>query len=253
MENIDEVILFCSSVSQACIPVIQMIQQYQLPVKLVRLDTASFREAAKNGPYFQIKNVPTLIVTYRDGNLRQFVGQPKTLEWLRMVVSPPGPPVDAPGPPAGVPEPPEMQPVPSKRIKGTKVSPPSYSSEEEEFILPKKKKGNKKRGKKSKSSSSSPPLSIKEEGLYGPSKKKKKESTVEFYSSGEDEDEDEMDIEFIDDGNSSAPPTGGLMVGAHAVKSSRMKGSSIAEMAKQMERDRIKTLGYEERSLPVHN
>jgi len=254
MENIDEVILFCSSVSQACIPVIQMIQQYQLPVKLVRLDTASFREAVKNGPYFQIKIVPTLIVTYRDGNLRQFVGQPKTLEWLRMAVRPPGAPVDAPGAPA----PPEMQPVPSNRIKGTKVSLPSYSSEEEEeFIPPKKKKGSKKRDKKrdkkSKSSSSSPHLSIKEGGLYGPSKKKKKEPTVEFYSSDEDEDEDEMDIEFIDDEHPSAPPTEGLMVGAHAVKPSRMKGSSIAEMAKQMERDRIKTLGYEERNLPVHN
>lgn len=242
MENIDQVILFCSSVSQACIPVVQMIQQYQLPVKLVRLDTVAYREAAKNGPHFQIKNVPTLVVTYRDGNLRQFVGQPKILEWLRMAIGPPG------GQPGGQQMPPEEQVAPPKRIKEMRIS-LSSSSEEE----PPKRKKKEKKTKSSRASSS-----IKDGGLYGPNKKdnkgkkkKKKEAELEFYSS--DEDEGEVDIEFVDDGRPSAPPTGGLMVGAHAVKPQRMKGTSIAEMAKQMERDRIKTLGYDERNLPVHN
>jgi len=234
MESIGDVILFCSTVSQACVPVIQMIQQYQLPVKIIRLDTAAFRDAAKNGPYFQIKNVPTLIVTFRDGNLQQFVGQPKVLEWLKMAADPPGKPPGAP------PEAPRSK----HREKETRIS---LSSSDEE--MPDSDPSGKKKKKKS------PPKkpSIAEKGgLYGPNKKKKKKKrSVEFYSSGEED--DSVDIEFVNDGRPPAPPTGGLMIGAQAVKRQRMKGSSVAEMAKQMERDRTNTLGYDEKNLPIHN
>ncbi len=246
MESIDEVILFCSSVSQACVPVIQMIQQYQLPVKLFRLDTAAFREAAQNGPYFQIKVVPTLVVTYRDGNLQLFVGQPKTLEWLKMVVRPPGAPQGGsqnPGSPEGVSH------SSNHRDTETKISLTSSDEEVEIDPHPKKKKKKKPKTPPPKSKKSS----TKEGGLYGPSKKKKKKkSSVEFYSSGEDG-EDGVDIEFVNDGRPPAPPTGGLMLGSQAVRPQRMKGSSLAEMAKQMERDRDHTLGYDEKSLPTYN
>jgi hypothetical protein len=218
-----------------------MIQQYQLPVKIIRLDTEAFRDAAKNGPYFQIKNVPTLIVTFRDGNLQQFVGQPKVLEWLKMAVSPPG---KSPG---GSLEAPHSK----HREKETRISLSSSDEEEIPEFGPSEKK--KKKKKKSKSHPSKKPSVTEEGGLYGPNKKKKKKKqSVEFYSSGDED--DGVDIEFVNDGRRPpAPPTGGLMVGSQAVKRQRMKGSSVAEMAKQMERDRTNTLGYDEKNLPVRN
>ena len=251
MESIDEVILFCSSVSQACGPVIQVIQQYQLPVKIVRLDTAAFREAAQNGPYFQIKVVPTLVVTHRDGNLRLFAGQPKVLEWLKMVVNPPGAPEGVSQTPHG------ESPIPSApksskyREKETKIS-LSSSSEELEFEPPKNKKKKKKKSRAPPPKKSSTP---EEGGLYGPSKKKKKKKTsAEFYSSDENGEDGEVDIEFVNDGRPPAPPTGGLMVGAQAVRPRRMKGSSLAEMAKQMEQDREKTLPWmTDKNVPIYN
>nr|QBK85596.1 MAG: inactivated thioredoxin/glutaredoxin [Marseillevirus LCMAC101] len=247
MESISEVILFCSSVSQACVPVIQLIQQYQFPVKVVRLDTSAYREAAQNGPHFQIRVVPTLVVTHRDGNLQLFVGQPKVLEWLKMVINP-STPGSSQAPPGGSQDPRTFSGPPSSRHRDeeTKIS---LSSDEDDIAPPKKSKKSK---KKSKVSSAPKKPKVTEGGLYGPNKKKKKKPAVEFYSSEEDENGG-VDIEFVDDGRPPAPPTGGLMVGAQAVRPKRMKGSSITEMAKQMERDRTNTLGYDEKSLPSYN
>ncbi len=249
MESIDEVILFCSSVSPASRPVIQVIQQYQLPVTIVRLDTLESREAAKNGPYFQIKNVPTLVVTYRDGNLQLFVGQPKTLEWLKMSMNPQRAPQNLHGE-----SPISLEPKSSKyRERETKIS--LSSSDEDLELDPPPKKGKKPKKKTKTSPPKSKKSNIKEGGLYGPSKsKKKKKTSVEFYSSDENDGGGEVDIEFVDDGRPPAPPTGGLMVGAQAVRPQRMKGSSLAEMAKQMEQDREKTLPWmTDKNVPVYN
>ena len=252
MESIEEVILFCSSVSQACIPVIQVIQQFQLPVKIVRLDSTASREAAQNGPYFQIKVVPTLVVTYRDGNLQLFVGQPKTIEWLKMVASPQKP-GSSQGHPPGNPGASSGPGILKHSEKETRIS---LSSDEDENIpdlrpLKGKKKPRKVHPPSPKKSST------KDGGLYGPSKKKKKKKTkasVEFYSSGEDDESGDVDIEFVNDGRPPAPPTGGLMVGSQAVRPQRMKGSSLADMAKQMEKDREQTLPWMgDKNIPVYN
>ena len=245
MESIEEVILFCSSVSQACIPVIQVIQQHQLPVKIVRLDSAASREAVQNGPYFQIKVVPTLVVTYRDGNLQLFIGQPKTLEWLKMVVSPQTSGSSRPG-----------SSGPGILKYSEKETMISLSSDEDENIPELRPSKGKKKPRKV-----YPPSpkksSTKEGGLYGPSKKKKKKkkkTSVEFYSSGEDDESGDVDIEFVNDGRPPAPPTGGLMVGSQAVKPRRMKGSSLADMAKQMEKDREQTLPWMgDKNIPIYN
>ncbi len=249
MESIDEVILFCSSVSQACAPVIQVIQQYQLPVKIVRLDSAASRDAVQNGPFFQIKVVPTLVVTYRDGNLQLFIGQPKILKWLKMIINPqpsgsyqPGTPGTSSGP-GGL----------NHSEKETMIS---LSSDEDENIPELRPPIEKKKSKKV-----HPPSpkksSIKEGGLYGPSKKKKKKkkkTSVEFYSSGDDDESGGVDIEFVNDGRPPAPPTGGLMVGSNAVRPQRMKGSSLADMAKQMEKDREQTLPWMgDKNIPIYN
>ncbi len=253
MESIEEVILFCSSVSQACIPVIQVIQQYQLPVKIVRLDSAASRQAAQNGPYFQIKVVPTLVVTYRDGNLQLFVGQPKTLEWLKMAGAPSTP--GSQGPPSGNPGTSPGPGVLKHSEKETKISLSSSDEEDTPDFEPHRRQKKKRKPK-------APPPSLKKPstseggGLYGPSKKKKKKkkkTSVEFYSGDEGDDSGGVDIEFVDDGRPPAPPTGGLMVGSQAVKPQRMKGSSIAAMAKQMAEDRKNTLGYDDKNLPVYN
>lgn len=87
MESIKDVILFYSTVSPSSIPVVQFIQQYNIPIKLVRLDNSEFRTAVQKGKFFQITVVPTLLVVYTSGQVQLFAGQVKSLEWLKMTIS----------------------------------------------------------------------------------------------------------------------------------------------------------------------
>ncbi len=83
--NVAEVYLFCSSTSPACKPCIQVISSYDLlarETQIVRLDTLDQRHLAKSGNKFQIRNVPSLVVIYADGDTSVFLGQKKVLAWF---------------------------------------------------------------------------------------------------------------------------------------------------------------------------
>ncbi len=72
-------ILFISTLSQKCIGCLKYSQQYRLPIRIVRLDTADSRSKASNGKYFQIKVVPALVIHHADGNTQLFVGVDKVM------------------------------------------------------------------------------------------------------------------------------------------------------------------------------
>jgi hypothetical protein len=83
--SIQDVILFISSTSESCKPSIRFIDQNEIPVKIIRLDTLKDRQNAINGKYFQVHNVPTLLVMYTDDNIQLFVGSEKIILWLTQI------------------------------------------------------------------------------------------------------------------------------------------------------------------------
>lgn len=86
--SVSKLILFISSKSNACLPCINFVRNVgtTLPINVVRLDRIEDREAASNGPYFQIVSVPSLVVFYADGNLQVFMGSNKILSWLNSLI-----------------------------------------------------------------------------------------------------------------------------------------------------------------------
>lgn len=84
--SISEVVIFYSKFSKECQQPLEIIQYYKLPVIMIPLDTIEDRKAALNGSIIQIKNVPSLIVTYEDGNTQLYVGNKKITEWLTQII-----------------------------------------------------------------------------------------------------------------------------------------------------------------------
>ncbi len=229
--SINGVVLFVSSTSPASAPCIQFVQSYQLPVRFVRLDTIADREAARNGKYFQITGVPTLLVTYSDGNIQLFAGQEKVLMWLQQV--------------ANSRENHSQSQDHSQTKKQQHVEESDSESEDEPPIR-------QKTHKKKKS---------KHDGLYDgvpkksrKNKKKVRKEPVQFIDDEESE-SDEVEIQFIDDGKRPnrppPPPTQGLMVGPRSSSKKKNQMSSLYDTAKQMEQQRQSTLGYRDEDLPV--
>ena len=84
--SISEVVIFYSKFSKECQQPLEIIQYYKLPVAMIPLDTIEDRKAALNGSTIQIKNVPSLIVTYEDSSAQLYVGSKKIIDWLTQVV-----------------------------------------------------------------------------------------------------------------------------------------------------------------------
>ncbi len=82
MTSISEAILFVASNSVESGKCLQFITQQRIPMNVVRLDTAEARRTAANGKFFQIVNVPTMVIVYEDGNTQLFLGTPKIVQWI---------------------------------------------------------------------------------------------------------------------------------------------------------------------------
>ena len=84
MGIIKEVILFISEESRACTPCVNLVREYSLPVKIVRLDTKEARSKAKYNKKISIKNVPTLATMFDDDDVNIYIGNEKICKWLRV-------------------------------------------------------------------------------------------------------------------------------------------------------------------------
>lgn len=224
---ISEVVLFVSSVSQACIPCIDFIQRFKLPVNLIRLDTVEARNHAKNGKYFSVTIVPTMVVVHDDGNTQMFVGSDKTIQWLKSSISP-----------NKRVQPPQPDEVVSKTVI---IDDDSGGEEEEEPVAirkpaktSKQKVPSKKVGKNSK-------------------RPKKGGKKVKFAEQDEPADDG---IEFVDDGRPTRPPpppTAGLVVGPGSKTNGKKSTmNSLIKEAQRMAKERESTLGYDEKDLPYN-
>jgi hypothetical protein len=87
MNTISDVILFYSEFSKESIQCINFINQSKIPINLIALDSYEAREFAKNGSNIQIKNVPSLLVSFSNGDIQLFVGRPKIIEWIQNIIN----------------------------------------------------------------------------------------------------------------------------------------------------------------------
>jgi len=84
--SIAEIVLFISTTSKACVPPIQFVQKYKLPINVVRLDTQDVRETVMNAQPIPIKVVPSLLVEYIDGEIKVFEGH-KVIQVLQRLIN----------------------------------------------------------------------------------------------------------------------------------------------------------------------
>ena len=163
-----DLILFVASNSRPSLHTLSVVERMRIPVNVVKLDTAEARQTAMKGKYFQITNVPTLVVIYADGNLQLFVGAPKINQWIGMLRGEEGGGSREEAPEAAREE--EHQEPPPKPQRRTPVI--ETMPEEEDEETPEPVEGKKKRVKSKKKR---PPVSFEaEEPEPEPPKEKEK-------------------------------------------------------------------------------
>jgi len=89
MTNVVEVVLFYSKYSKECGPCIQYIMNNKLPVILIPLDNKESRDRAFNGSLIQIKNVPSMVVSYVNNDVQLYVGSQKIIAWFSFMTKAP--------------------------------------------------------------------------------------------------------------------------------------------------------------------
>lgn len=275
-----EFVLFCSSESKKSIQCLTFIASHPhvgKMLKIVRLDTDEDRSAAKNGNTFSITHVPTLVVTYPDGNLQLFQGLPKVGAWLQKLSQ--GPQQAPRRNPHYVPPEEEEDdddddimetPLEEGRSSGGLYSGKRSDSSGTSLRALARDKHHKSLRSSSPSPSPSPPSRKKSSKS---SKKSSKSSGSKSKKSTriESEDESESEIEFVPRSKSSKSSKGSSKSSknkgapkkhtfdkhtlAALSTQPRAKGSmkSIKDIARQMEEDRKRTLGYKEDELPRHS
>ena len=232
--SVSDVILFISTTSRVCGPVVQFIHQNQIPAKIVRLDTDEDRKNAANGKYFQIQNVPTLLVMYTDDNIQLFAGQEKVIAWFQQIIQKRHQE--------------ESTPPPQSQHSSQEID--IISSEEEEYIPKHKKKSSLKKVKVTSSPSSKKSKKKGDRGLYdGKPNKGKKKKPIRFEDDSEDDSEDEIEY-YSDENDESNSSVSGLEIGPRSLEQRTSQSGSIKDIAKKMEEDRQKQLGYKEGDLP---
>jgi hypothetical protein len=216
--SVQDVILFVSSTSKHCEPTIKFIKEKEIPVKIIRLDNSEDRQNAINGKYFQIHNVPTLLVMYTDDNIQLFVGSEKIISWFRQISQK------------------KKQVEQSKKM--TAVSSEEEEEEEEERPI---------KYKKQKSSTIHPKKHLKK------NIQKRKPVVFESSEEGEDSEDSEEEIKYYNDNIKSHPSQENKVdIKFNTNPSSEIKiNGSIYDIAKKMELQREKNLGYNEKDLPT--
>ena len=210
-----------------------------MPVHVIKLDSAGVRERVRNGKYFQITNVPTLLVTYTDGNLQLFQGQAKIMEWLNKVLVQRNQPQAPPVPQDAQPQARTAKAQPRReRIKEPEEEPEDgVEPEEEEEQRP-------------------PPKKAK-------AAKSKKKPPVKFKSSKKRDEDDEENLELIlgdEEDSPSSQPSPSIaskrsMTKSNPLSTGKSKSGGMAnlvEQARKMEQERKASLGYDEKDLPKY-
>jgi hypothetical protein len=83
MGIISEIILFTSQSSAPSRVCVNLVKEYDLPIKIVRLDTEEARKKAKYNKKISITKVPTLAVVFDDDDIKIYIGSEKICKWIR--------------------------------------------------------------------------------------------------------------------------------------------------------------------------
>lgn len=232
--SINEFIYFYSSKSPKSMECLKYLISNKIPINPIKLDTAKDRSIAKNGKYFQIVAVPSLVIIFGDGNLQLLVGQQKIVLYIKNLIT-------SMRQQAMIDESNQHQPHETQEDYPTSIDYPSTNHSPKTKTSRRKKKSSRKKkpkssSKSSKSSSSSSSSSSK---------------PIDFTN---DEEDDSDEIVFIeeDDKPSRKPIQYSMNKKGNGTKGndkpSRM--NDLIEAAKQMQKDRKSTLGYDEDNLP---
>ena len=232
--QINGVVLFVSSVSNACADVMRYVMANKLNVNVVRLDTAEDRMRALTGKYVQVDSVPTMVVIFKDDTIQKFLGAEKILGWMSNIVKG----VQASEVSASETQPQQKHsktPTPKTKAKSKKpksrkpkvVEPDSEEEididfgemeEEEEYVPP-----------------PPPPQSSRRRGSG-------KGGRLAQPPPAQRGDGEEITPEYV----AAQQKLKGLMVNASEKKNQKSTMSSVAEMARKMQEERKATLGYGE-------
>src|SRR5579862_4900204 len=224
--EISEVILFYSKFSKESVNCVQFIQQNRMPVILIGLDSPEARQKAMTGQNFQIKNVPTLVVSYVNKEVQLYVGSPKIMKWFQNILKPENPP-------------------PNKREKQTSTQQFDDEEEEEddekETIIeePKKSKNGKLKNTK-KNKKNNKKENIKKE------QKKKKNGKLKNTKKNKKKQKNNR-VELVMDQEDNSQKSNNHFNGLSTARTNEKAGNSdVMNMARQMEMQRSKALGYKE-------
>lgn len=76
MEHISNIILFYSNFSVNCKKTLQLIDEYHIPAEQICVDSKFIRDKLNSTKkFYKIKVVPSLVVSYKDGNSDLFEGE----------------------------------------------------------------------------------------------------------------------------------------------------------------------------------
>jgi len=245
--QINGVVLFVSSVSNACADVMRYVMANKLNVNVVRLDTAEDRMRAATGKYVQVDSVPTMVVIFKDDTIQKFLGAEKILGWMSNIVKG----IHAPEPNHQV-SPSSMPSSSDSHHQQTSTRDGRHSKSQK----PKTKKGKSRKAKAVKQDSDSDEGEIdidfgdmeeEHEPLPPPpppqsSRRKGRGGRLAQPPPVQRGDGEEITPEYV----AAQQKLKGLMVNASEKKNTKSTMSSVAEMARKMQEERKATLGYGE-------
>jgi len=84
MINIQEILFFYSRYSVHCKTVTEFLKNYQIPMRLICVDSVATRKIISNYTLFKIKVVPTIVVSYED-SIEIFEGD-KVIQWFKELI-----------------------------------------------------------------------------------------------------------------------------------------------------------------------
>lgn len=216
--SINNIILFSSKFSEASKHCEEIIHHNRLHIPIIRLDTKKTRDRALNGKFFQIPVVPTLLVTYQDGNTQLFVGYQKIVMWVQNLT--------------------ERNSQQHQKPKEEEIPFP----EENEFINYEiEEPPCKDVSSKLKMTNAESYQKLKKK------KKKKKKPPVRFEEDNDIDYFEEIEPQPISLPKPKSKKKNSLKNQNQNVASKRM--SDITSMAKQMEKQRLESLGYDDKKL----
>lgn len=91
MTQIVDAVLFISGYSNICVPIVLFIEKNQLPVSIVRLDSAPIRQLAENSD-IHVTSVPSLVLESVDKTVSLYSGVSKCMSCLQSMKNAMNPP-----------------------------------------------------------------------------------------------------------------------------------------------------------------